>query len=302
MGKTITPNVHLPERTLIKQPASQDLRIEQGVCQLTERWKGLYTHCSHVAAALYSVDQVQYWQFTTAAGQLCAEYTTPSAPFGMAWVLGQATVDECDAGENGILQIVWNGVSADVSADTSVKSWSLQWQPENYDPYAYCKNPAQHQSEAANGSQRVAVEQCLHPPIGQNVMTQNKLFQDNSGIVLKLNDNEQKILEWKLQGKHVIKHHPQVTLTQSWSNIPYKKISELPEDAAKAVEPDVIDEPEETFGLDNYTWVCQGSNIQQTQPDVSKDLWTVTKTTSWTGALSVVPEFYGSNAWTFGEM
>lgn len=301
MANTI-PDIHLPDNTLIKQPVNQDLRIEQGVYQLTERWKGLYTHCSQVATALYSTDKVQYWQFTNAAGVLCAHYTTPSPPFGMSWTLAQATVDECDAGENGILQIVWNGLSTDVSADNSVKSWSLQWQPENYDPYAYCKNPAEHQSDASNGSQRVAVEQCLHPPIGQNVMTYKNLFQSNSGVILGLNDNEKKILKWKLEGRHVIKHHPQVTLTQTWSNIPYKEITTLPQDAATTAQPDVINTPEQTFGLNNYQWVCQGSNIQQTQPDTSKDLWSVVKTTSWVGALSVVSEFYGENAWQFGEM
>lgn len=56
--------VSLPDRTLIKQPVNQDLRVESGVLQLTERWKGRYTWCQDVAKDLYSLNAVPYSQFT----------------------------------------------------------------------------------------------------------------------------------------------------------------------------------------------------------------------------------------------
>lgn len=169
--------ISLPDKTLIKQPVNQDLRCEKGVLQLTERWKGRYLHCQDVLKKLYSVNDVYYGTFTANAGTLSAAYDTPTLS-GWTWQFSQGTVDECDAGENGILQIIWNitaGEAPPVPADWPVQeTWSLQWQAENYDVYSYCANPLNHDNSAGNPkSQRVAVEQCLHPPLGNNVMTMN---------------------------------------------------------------------------------------------------------------------------------
>lgn len=300
--------VSLPANTLIRQPVNQDLRVENGVMQLTERWKGQYTHCISVAAALYSTENVGYNAFTTTAGTLCAAYTSLSAPGDLSWNLAQATVDECDAGENAFLQCIWNAAPKSATSgdfDKWPKSvlWNLQWQPENYDVYAYCKNPSTHQSQANGGSQRVAVEQCLHPPIGQNVMTYKNLFQDNSGVILGLNDNEKQILKWKLEGKHVIKHHPLITKTVVWNNVPKTNVMQFTSGASQEIKPvDKINQPSEDFNLNDYEWVCQGTNVTVNQQDIHKNVYTVQATTQWLGALSVVQEFYGPNAWTFGEM
>lgn len=99
--------ISLPDKTLIKQPVNQDLRCEKGVLQLTEKWKGRYLHCQDVLKKLYSTDNLYYSAFTTAAGTLSAAYATPTLS-GWTWQFAQGTVDECDAGENGILQIIWN--------------------------------------------------------------------------------------------------------------------------------------------------------------------------------------------------
>ena len=308
MGATITPNDHLPSGGLIKQPVNSDLRVENGVLQLTEKWKGLYSHCQAVARALYSTEAVYYNTFQQFAGNLSAEYSTPTPPTNMAWQLAQATVDECDAGENGLLQVIWNCVpdpnGSGGSEDwPSTETWQLQWQPENYDVYAYCKNPTEHQDDAQNGSQRTAVENCLHPPTGQNIMTMSQVFSASNSLFYALNDNEKKILTWKLEGKHVIKHHPTIQKTKTWTNIPKSKVDSVVDAASSEIGPvDVIDTPDETFGLDDYTWVCQGTNIQQSKPDVKKNEFSVVATTQWIGALSVVTEFYGPNAWKFGEM
>lgn len=100
--------ISLPLSTLIRQPISQDLRVENGVMQLTEKWKGQYEHCRKVAYNLYSTEAVTYSTFLQQAGTLCCAYNTLSSPGELQWELAQATVDECDAGENGILQCIWN--------------------------------------------------------------------------------------------------------------------------------------------------------------------------------------------------
>lgn len=307
----ITPNEHLPSSGLVKQPVASDLRCENGVLQLTEKWKGQYQHCQGVAGALYSTDAVYYSAFTQQAGTLSAAYSTPSPPTNMVWQLGQATVDECDAGENGVLQCIWNAVpdpngSGGAEDWPTTETWSLQWQPENYDVYAYCKNPTEHQSDARNGSQRTAVENCLHPPIGQNVMTHKYLFSDSDAVFYELNDNEKKILKWKLEGKHVIKHHPTVQKNKTWANVPRSKVDGIMDQAkGEIAPPDLVDSPVQNFGLTAYTWVSQGTNIQMNRPDVRKNEYNVVATTQWIGALSAEPEFYGGGGatpWVFGEM
>lgn len=304
----ITPNAHLPERTLIKQPVTQDLRVEQGMLQLTEKWKGRYEHCRSVLSALYSADNVHYAAFAAAAGTLSAAYATPAPPQDLSWKLAQATVDELDAGENGVLLAVWNAApaapaspSADVPSQTT---WNLQWQPENYSVYAYCKNPEEHQSDASGGSQRVAVEQCLHPPLGNNAMTRKYLFMDNDGVVLYLNDNERKLAKWQLEGKRVIKHHPVLERVDNVPNVQYDYINQVLAGKSSLIRPpDKIDDPGQSpIPLTGWQWVSQGTNVQTTQPDVTKNEWNVTFTTQWIGSLSAETEFYGPNAWRFGEM
>lgn len=66
--------VSLPDRTLIKQPVNQTLRTEQGVLQLTERWKGRYEWCRDVLASLFSADKVGYGTFLQNGGTLSAYY------------------------------------------------------------------------------------------------------------------------------------------------------------------------------------------------------------------------------------
>lgn len=139
----------LPTQTLIKQPVNQDIRVENGVLQLTERWKGQYEHCRTVAKWLYSTGPVWYTNFTAHAGTLSAAYSTPTPPTDYSWQFAQATVDECEAGENAFLQIIWNSVPSNEYEgsfeDWPVQeTWNLQWQPENYDVYAYCANPSTH--------------------------------------------------------------------------------------------------------------------------------------------------------------
>lgn len=93
-------------------------------------------------------------------------------------------------------------------------------------------------------------------------MTYKQLFQDNSGIVLSLNDHEKQILKWKLEGRHVIKHHPLITQSIVWQNVPYTVVNSFTSGAASEVhDVDEIDTPDEDFNLDEYTWVCQGTNI-----------------------------------------
>lgn len=273
MAQEITPNDHLPAATLIKQPVQQDLKTENGVMQLTEKWKGLYTHCQAVAKALYDAktsddDVVVYNDFITAAGTRKQEYPTPSAPTGMVWQFAQAVVDEIEAGENATLQVIWNAIidqsgGGDPFPDWPVtETWSLQWQPENYDVYAYCKNPKDHQVNANNGSQRVAVENCLHPPVNQNIMTQQQMFAENDGVIVSLNDNEKKILGWKLEGMHVIKHHPMLQCTKVWTNIPKAQLNAFYSNAQGELHnPDYIENPSKTLGVEGYQWVCQGSNV-----------------------------------------
>lgn len=301
--------ISLPDKTLIKQSVNQDLRCEKGVLQLTERWKGRYLHCQDVLKKLYSVNDVYYGTFTANAGTLCAAYDTPTLS-GWTWQFSQGTVDECDAGENGILQTIWNittGEAPPTPADWPVQeTWSLQWQPENYDVYAYCANPLIHDNSAGNPkSQRVAVEQCLHPPLGNNVMTMNQLFSTNNGVIQQLNDHEKKILNWKLEGKKVIKHHPVVTQQKTWQHVPYAQLNSLiAQKKSEVKEPDKVSTPSENFGLTSYTWVSQGSNLQTTQPDASKNDYTIQLQTQWIGALSVVQEFYSANdniRWQFGK-
>lgn len=209
--------VSLPDRTLIKQPVNQTLRTEQGVLQLTERWKGRYEWCRDVLASLFSADKVGYGTFNANAGTLSAYYDgVPSTFGGYEFFLANGTVDECDAGENGILQLIWN---AELSSGQSpedwpvTETWGIEWQPENNDVYAYCSEPADHVPAGSNPvkSQRTAVEACLHPPLGNTIVTQQKLFSENNGLMVELNENEKKILKWKLEGKKVIKHHPVVT-------------------------------------------------------------------------------------------
>jgi len=314
MAQDLTPNTHLPANTLIKQPVSQDLRSEPGSMQLIEKWKGQYVHCQDVVRSLYGVSaDVDYGRFTAAAGVLCSEYATPYPPSGLKWTYAQGTVDELDAGENGILTIVWNAKISGDAPSKGLESWNLQWQPENYDPYAYCSNVSAHVDPGGNPlkSQRVAVEQCLHPPTGNNVMTNSRLFQDNQGTIRRLNENEQKILKWKLEGLHVIKHHPVISRQNSFNNVAASAISAVlaaHKDLVKI--PDVVDsapsQMAQNMGLSSYTWVCQGTTIQTSQPDIAKNEWSVNYTTQWQGAsLSVVEEFYSddnSKRWKFGEM
>ena len=108
--------VSLPDRTLIKQPVNQTLRVEAGVLQLTERWKGRYEWCRDVCASLFDLSAVGYGKFRQEAGELSAYYDgVPQSVQGYAWILANGTVDECDAGENGILQLIWN---AELSSGT----------------------------------------------------------------------------------------------------------------------------------------------------------------------------------------
>lgn len=221
----------LPDNTLIKQPVASDLRVSQGVMQLTEKYKGRYQHCTSVLNDLYSLSSVTRTTFINSAGTISAAYDAPTAPTGTDWVLAQGTVDECDAGENGLLLLVWNAQSEAYSGpaqDFPVTSTNqLKWQPENYDVYAYCKNPDEHQTDAQLGSQRVAIEQCLHPPTGNNAMTLKKVFQNNDGYIIGLNDHEKQILKWKLEGRKVIKHHPVITEIDTWTSVPKAQLSAL---------------------------------------------------------------------------
>lgn len=73
--------------------------------------------------------------------------------------------------------------------------------------------------------------------------------------------------------------------------------------------PDIVDsapsQMAHNMGLSAYTWVCQGTTIQTSQPDIAKKEWSVNYTTQWQGALSVEQEFYSndnSKRWKFGEM
>lgn len=57
------------------------------------------------------------------------------------------------------------------------------------------------------------------------------------------------------------------------------------------------------MGFPGYTWVCQGTNIQTSQADITKNEWRIDYRTSWIGSLSVVQEFYSANdniRWEFG--
>ena len=98
---------------------------------------------------MYKVSgDIDYSRFTAAAGDLVQAYATPLPPSGLKWTLAQGTVDEIEAGENGILQIIWN---AELSAEETypiMETWNVEWQSENYDPYAYCANPSAHISAA----------------------------------------------------------------------------------------------------------------------------------------------------------
>ena len=141
----------LPDNTLIKQPVASDLRVSQGVMQLTEKYKGRYSHCTSVLNDLYSLSSVTRTTFINSAGTISEAYGAPAAPTGTDWVLAQGTVDECDAGENGLLLLVWNAQSEAYSGQPQsfpvTSTNQLKWQPENYDVYAYCKNPDQHQTD-----------------------------------------------------------------------------------------------------------------------------------------------------------
>lgn len=303
--------VSLPDRTLIKQPVNQTLRVEPGVLQLTERWKGRYEWCRDVCAKLFDLSAVGYGTFRQNAGTLSSYYDgIPDEVQGYSWLLANGTVDECDAGENGILQLIWNAeLSSSIISPENwpvQETWSLEWQSENYDVYAYCANPLSHDNSAGNPkSQRVAVEQCLHPPLGNNVMTMNQLFSTNNGVIQQLNDHEKKILNWKLEGKKVIKHYPLLTQQKTWQHVPYAKLNSLIEQKKSEVtQPDKVSTPSKNFGLTAYTWVSQGSNLQTTQPDASKNDYTIQLQTQWKGALSVVQEFYSANdniRWEFGK-
>lgn len=304
--------VSLPDRTLIKQPVNQTLRVEAGVLQLTERWKGRYEWCRDVCASLFDLSAVGYGKFRQEAGTLSSYYDgVPSSVQGYEWILANGTVDECDAGENGILQLIWN---AEISSGTIspenwpvTETWSISWQPENYDVYAYCANPKDHVSDGGNPikSQRTAIEACLHPPLGNTIVTQQQLYSENNGLMQELNSNEKKILTWKLEGQKVIKHHPLITQTKTWQNIPKSQINAMLNSKKGEVRPpDVINNPGEQFGLSGYTWVSQGSNMNFSQADVKKNEYTLQVQTQWLGSLSVIAEFYSNQPnvrWEFGQ-
>ena len=303
----LTPNTHLDPNTLIKQPVPSDLRLQTGTMQLTERWKGQYTHCQDVLRNMYSTSaDIEYSRFVTAAGVLSQEYATPNPPNGLTWVLEQGRVDEIDAGENGILECIWSATYISSDVGPTSETWSLNWQAQNYDVYAYCSNPSAHVDIGSSSikSQRSAVEQCLHPPVGNNIMTNAQLFQMNSGLINKLNENEQKILEWKQKDMHPIFHHPQLTKTKTWNNVSYTNLSTLLSSIKQEIkQPDVIDNP--GFPLSGYVWVTQGTQIQTSQQDIRKNTWTAQTQTTWVGALSVVEEFYSNEQnkrWKLGEM
>ena len=226
--------VSLPERTLIKQPVNQTLRTEPGVLQLTEKWKGRYEWCRDVLASLFSTDQVGYGTFRQNAGTLSSYYDgVPNTVAGYDFILANGTVDECDAGENGILQLVWNAEisSGTISPDDwpETETWSLEWQPENNDVYAYCAEPKDHVPAGSNPlkSQRTAIEACLHPPLGNTIVTQQLLFSENNGVMTELNENEKKILKWKQRNVKVMKHHPVITQSKTWQHIPKQQVDAM---------------------------------------------------------------------------
>lgn len=305
----LTPNVHLSANTLIKQPTPGDLRMEPGSMQLVERWKGRYQHCTNVVRNMYNTSaDIPYSRFTTAAGNLIQEYPTALPPPGLKWTLAQATVDEIEAGENAILQCIWNAELSAAETYPTMETWSVDWQAENYDPYAYCANPDTHISAAPYKSQRIAVEQCLQAPIGNNSMTEKYLYQYNNGLFGTLNPNEQKILDWKLQDLHVIKHHPVITKQYTLTKIQETSLSTaLAKNKDQVLSADIISDvpvaQATAMGFPGYTWVCQGTNIQTSQADITKNEWRIDYRTSWLGSLSVVQEFYSANdntRWEFG--
>ena len=219
---------------------------------------------------MYKVSgDIDYSRFTAAAGDLVQAYATPLPPSGLKWTLAQGTVDEIEAGENGILQTIWNAKLSAANDFPTTSCWNLDWQPENYDVYAYCSNVSAHVDPGSTPlkSQRVAVEQCLHPPIGNNIMTNSRLFKANNGEILKLNENEEKILEWKLADMHVIKHHPVLSRQVTVSKIAAESLEQaLQKFSDLVVAPDVFsDVPEQQaslMGLSGYTWTSQGTKIQ----------------------------------------
>lgn len=296
---------------LYKQPSDNSIQVgANGLAEFKEVYKGNYTQCMQVCEDLYSLSTVKYSDFNP--GIKYEEYPHPNPPRKCEWVLRQANVQELEAGDHALLNVTWEAkqLSSDEGDPWKFK-WSLSWQSQNMDVYAYCANPENHISSGAAAadlkSQRTAIEGCLELPANMNDAKAKKLFRNSFNKFEQLNANEQKILDKKLQGKNPIMHYPVITVTQTLEGIKQQDVSGKLSEAIMNADHiyDMSNDCPFKAVLSGYEWLCGGSNSEvQEQSTSEPKTYNLIVTTQYTGALSIDTDFYGEkpNRWEFGQM
>lgn len=299
----------IDDQTLIRQITTNDVSFSNGTLNLQQRWKGRFEYCRTVLGMLTTAVDPNYAYFVSCAGTLVSAFSDPPfTPNGYIWKFSSGTVDETEGGEHGFLNLTWVCVleSIDGASGLPDNAWtetfSLDWQPETYDPYAYCANPLSHSNEDTGPSQRSAIEKCLNPPAALNNLTDSGKIVSTYGKVVDLNQHEKNIMKKKLEGKVVVKHHPVITHVRTAYDITKRQLDTILSSSSPryVAEPDQILYPPYDFHLTGYEFVCQGTRVQAVKPDIKSENYNVTYTTPYEGAISVDLDFYGQNAWQFG--
>ena len=302
----------IPANTLIKQWTDGAVKVDaNGVKTVTEKWKGQFTHCQTIAMALNAAqtptgaDMIKYDQFTAVAGTLSSSYAMPAPPTGKEWILQNAQVEEIEAGIHGILTLTWVGSSLGAGGegmDNIIRSetWSLDWQSETYDVYAYCANSPSDPNKA----NRANIEAVFNNPSHLNNLKKDYKFVNELGEVKALNASEKAIYDKKAQGKGPLMHYPVITHTISYSNVLSSQVQTI-------FSKETIDLPDykkdnvsgSPFDLKAYKYVTEGTSVSQTISNAQKKASTITFSSRYIGALSVDLNFYGSGneRWKFGD-
>ncbi|WP_407450906.1 hypothetical protein [Fibrobacter sp.] len=257
-------------------------------------------------------------------------FTFPTPPVGMVWLVTSTRVEQLEAGDHAILTVeceAWDGTVApegEGSVDPYSDTWNLRWESYTLKPFAFAKNePGLHlvyTDTAIEGdgaisgyADRSYIEQYLN---GNDKGTKNHhyWFRDNQGEGWILNTAEELILRKELEGKSALWHYPVLTHVKT-TDYYVSNVSSMLSDNIEYRETigDKIDyivggdtNPSEKPAGCPYTfpssprwiWVKIGDDMSHIK---AKHRVSFTRTETFMGVISADVNYYGNNEMTGTE-
>lgn len=295
----------IPYGTLIKQPVENAFSIgPNDVIQFHEKWKGQYSYCNAILAAFKNTNR-KYPSFYSLIGTKQEAYTAPAQISGYYWYISDINVSEIDAGVHGYIELTATNQYDSESGGgeqpewESTTTWQLDWQTESYDVYAYCKNDLSSTSTAS----RDHIEGYLNMQHMYQNLKNDYQYPVDYGKNYKLNQHEKDILQKKLQGKNPIKHYPIATITIVYHNVKASQLDNIyTQDQTLAVQDTIYPSSTIPFTIPGtWQWLGCGRSVTSMQHTEDSSLYEVTIRGTYIGAKEWDTDFYGENAWEFGE-